>query len=62
MDQSVLLLDDLKRAVARLESVNGVMLPMVRALYNEFIVLPAAKRRRIHTVSLSKVCTGRRSG
>ena len=54
MDQSVLLLDDLKRAVARLESVNGVMLPMVRALYDKFIVQPAAKRRRIHTVSFVK--------
>ena len=50
MDQSFLLLDDLKRAVARLESVNGIMLPMVRALYDKFIVEPAAKRRRIHTI------------
>ena len=50
MDQSVLLLDDLKRAVARLESVNGVMLPMVRALYDKFIVELAVKRCRIHTI------------
>ena len=59
MDQSFLLLDDLKRAVARLESVNGIMLPMVRALYDKFIVEPAAKRRRVHTISLSKVCRER---
>ena len=62
MDQSFLLLDDLKRAVARLESENAVMLPMVRALYDKFIAQPEAKRRRIHTVSLTKVCTRRRAG
>ena len=62
MDQSFLLLNDLKMAVARLESVNAAMLPMVRALYDKFIGQPEAKRRRIHTVSLTKVCTGRRAG
>ena len=51
VDQSFLLLEDLKRAVARLESANAVMLPMVRALYDQFIVTPAAKRRRVHAAS-----------